>query len=84
MIRMKEDAIRHQYIITTDIRDDISTQYNIVICICYIDVYIGVMIVLEGYRDGGIVEGMGVNVLYAFSALIYFYLNQISYSRLLP
>ena len=33
MIRMKEDVIRHQYIITTDIRDDISAQYNIVICI---------------------------------------------------
>ena len=38
----------------------------------------GVMIVLEGYRDGGVVEGMGVNVLYAFTALIYFYFNQIS------
>ena len=36
MIRMKKDVIRHQYIITTDTRDDISTQYNIVICICYI------------------------------------------------
>ena len=36
MIRMKEDVIRHQYIITTNIRDDISTQYNIVICIYYI------------------------------------------------
>ena len=70
MIRMKEDVIRHQYIITTNIRDDISTQYNIVICICYIDVYIGVMIVLEWYRDGEVVEGVGGNVLYAFSALI--------------
>ena len=29
--------------------------------------YIGVMIVLEGYRDSGIVEGMGVNVLYALA-----------------
>ena len=65
MIRMKEDVIRHQYIITTDIRDDISTQYNIVICICYIDVYIGVMIVLEWYRGGGSVEGVGVDVLYS-------------------
>ena len=58
MIRMKEEVIRHQYISTTNIRDDISTQYNIVICICYIYIYlmyIGVMIVLEGYRDGGIV-----------------------------
>lgn len=27
--------------------------------------YIGVMIVLEGYRDGGIVEGVGVDVLYS-------------------
>ena len=24
--------------------------------------YMGVMIVLEGYRDGGIVEGMGVKM----------------------
>ena len=39
----------------------------------------GVMIVLEGYRDGGVVEGMGVNVLYAFTALILLYLNRISY-----
>ena len=46
--------------------------------------HIGVIIVLEGYRDSGIVEGMGVNVLYAFTALIYFYLNQISYSSILP
>ena len=45
---------------------------------------IGVMVVLEGYRDGGIVEGVGVNVLYAFTARIYFYLNQISYSNILP
>ena len=64
---MKEDVIRHQYIITTDIRDDISTQYNIVICICYIDVYIGVMIVLEWYRDGEVVWNVGVNVLYALA-----------------
>ena len=27
--------------------------------------YIGVMIVLEGYRDGGIVGSVGVNVLYS-------------------
>ena len=40
--------------------------------------YIGVMIVLEGYRDGGIVEGMGVNVLYAFTALTSLYSNKIS------
>ena len=44
----------------------------------------GVMVVLEGYRDGGIVEGVGVSVLYAFTARIYFYLNQISYSNILP
>ena len=25
----------------------------------------GVMIVLEGYRDGGVVESAGVNVLYS-------------------
>ena len=37
MMRMKESVIRHQYISTTNIRDDISTQYNIGICICYID-----------------------------------------------
>ena len=80
MIRMKEDVIRHQYIITTNIRDDISTQYNIVICIYGIAyVYIGVTIVFEGYRDGGSVEGVGVNVLYAFSALISLYSNKISY-----
>ena len=42
-------------------------------------VYVGVMIVLEGYRDGWIVEGVGVNVPYAFTALILLYLNQISY-----
>ena len=41
----------------------------------------GVMIVLEGYRDGGVVGGMGVNVLYAFSAPISPYLNRISYIR---
>ena len=39
MMRTKENVIRHQYISTTNIRDDISTQYIIVICICYIDVY---------------------------------------------
>ena len=60
MMRVKEDVIRHQYIITTNIRDDISTQYNIVICIYYIAyMYIGVMIVLEDYRDGWIVWGVG-------------------------
>ena len=32
--------------------------------------YTGAMIVLEGYRDGGIVGSVGVNVLYAFTALI--------------
>ena len=67
MMRVKEDVIRHQYISTTNIRDDISTQYNIVICICYIDVYIGVMIVLEGYRDGGSVWGVGVKMPYALA-----------------
>ena len=41
--------------------------------IIYAYMYIGVMIVLEGYRDGGIVEGMGVKMVYAFSALILFY-----------
>ena len=41
--------------------------------------YMGVMIVLEGYRDGEVVEGVGRNALYAFSALILFYLNQISH-----
>ena len=39
----------------------------------------GVMIVLEEYRDGEVVVEVGVNVLYAFTALIYFYLNRISY-----
>ena len=39
-------------------------------CIVYRYIYIGVMIVFEGYRDGGVVEGVGRNVLYAFSALI--------------
>ena len=28
---------------------------------------IGVMIVFEGYRDGGIVEGVGVDVPYALA-----------------
>ena len=35
-MRMKEKALAHQKISTTNIRDDISTQYNIVICIYYI------------------------------------------------
>ena len=35
--------------------------------------YIGVMIVLEGYRDGEIVEEVGVNVLYAPTARILLY-----------
>ena len=66
MIRMKENVIRHQYISTTNIRDDISTQYNIVICICYIAyVCVRIRIVLEWYRDGGIVEGVGVDALYS-------------------
>ena len=43
---------------------------------------IGVMIVLEGYRDGGIVVEVGVEVPYAFSATILFYLNQISYIKI--
>ena len=30
-------------------------------------VYIGVMIVLEWYRDGGVVEGVGVNMPYALA-----------------
>ena len=49
--------------------------------IVYRCVYIGVMIVFEWYRDGGSVWNVGVNVLYAFTALILFYLNQISYIR---
>ena len=40
--------------------------------IAYMGVYVGVMIVLEGYRDGGIVGSVESSVLYAFSALIYF------------
>ena len=35
--------------------------------------YMGVMIVLEGYRDGGVVGSVGVKMPYAFTALIYFY-----------
>ena len=37
------------------------------LCIC-----MGVMIVLEGYRDGGIVEEVGVNFVYAPTATILF------------
>ena len=33
----------------------------------------GVMIVLEGYRDGGIVEGVGVDVPYGSTARISLY-----------
>ena len=44
----------------------------------------GVMIVLEGYRDGGIVEGMGRKMVYAFSALISLYSHKISCSSILP
>ena len=40
----------------------------------------GVMIVLEGYRDGGVVVEVGVKMPYAFTATILFYLNQISYT----
>ena len=47
------------------------------LCIC-----MGVMTVLEGYRDGRIVESVGVNVLYAFTALIYFYSHKISYIKI--
>ena len=43
--------------------------------------YIGVMIVLEWYRDGGIVEGVGVTLVYAPTATILFLLWQISYIR---
>ena len=32
--------------------------------------YMGVMIVLEEYRDGGIVGSVGKKMVYAFSALI--------------
>ena len=35
--------------------------------IIYAYMYIGVMIVLELHRDGGIAEGLGVNVLYALA-----------------
>ena len=40
--------------------------------ILYRYVYMGVMIVLEGYRDGGIVEGVGVTLVYAPTATILF------------
>ena len=55
-------------------------QYIIGICVwCIDDVYMGVMIVLEGYRDCGIVEGIGVKMVYAFSALISLYSDKISF-----
>ena len=56
-----------------NIRDDISTQYNIVICICYIDVYIGVMIVLEGCRGGEVVWDVGVTLGVCASFRLSFY-----------
>ena len=43
--------------------------------------YIGVMIVLEGYRDGGIVEVMESNVLYRPAFGFHFTKVKISYIR---
>ena len=72
MMRMKEKALAHQYISIHNTKEHISTNNN-VICMYYIAyMYIGVMIVLEWYRAGGIVEGVGVTLVYAPTATILF------------
>ena len=67
MMGMKEKASAHQYISIHNTKEHISTNNN-VICIYYIAyMYIGVMIVLGWYRDGGIVGSVGVDVPYALA-----------------
>ena len=55
MMRMKEKALAHQYISIHNTKEHISTiQYCYMYILYSLYVYIGVMIVLGWYRDGGI------------------------------
>ena len=40
MMRMKENVLAHQHISIQNTKEHISTQYNIIICIYYICVYV--------------------------------------------
>lgn len=79
MMRMKEWSYRPlKDISTTNIRDDISTQYNIIICIYYIDyMYRRDELYWNGFRGGGIV--VEVEGKWSMLFLRQFYFDFIKY-----